>query len=282
MPPVPSTNLPTHQGPTHRTSSPSSDGFRAPAGPVRWAIGGAVIVAAVALLVWRKEREHLSQGGGDPTTAVRLAVVAGGRAVTFPLPDGSRVTLAPGSSLTSRGRFGDTARTLDLTGEALFSVATGAAPLVVYAAGVRVRDVSTAFAVRSIAVPEGGMPRALVAVTQGEVQVSAGSWQGALHEGEAILADSAGHHDALGADVVRGSVAWTSGAILFANEPLINAVERLERWTGLSIEMDPSLGERPLSIALEAESPERAVQHVAEALGVRATRRGAGWVLTRR
>jgi ferric-dicitrate binding protein FerR (iron transport regulator) len=126
------------------------------------------------------------------------------------------------------------------------------------------------------------MPRALVAVTQGEVQVSAGSWQGALHEGEAILADSAGHHDALGADVVRGSVAWTSGAVLFANEPLINAVERLERWTGLSIEMDPSLGERPLSVTLEAESPERAVQHVAEALGVRATRRAAGWVLTRR
>ena len=239
-------------------------------------------MVALASLVWRKEREHIAQGADAMTSAVQLVVAAGGRAVTYPLPDGSRVTLAPGSSLTSRGPFGDSARTLDLSGEALFNVATATAPLVVYAAGVRVRDVSTAFAVRSIAAAEGGMPRALVAVTQGEVRVSAGSWQGALHEGEAILADSAGYHDALGADVVRGSVAWTSGALLFADEPLAHAVERLQRWTGLTIAVDPSLADRHLSIALEAESPERAVHHVAEALGARLARRGEGWVLTRR
>lgn len=281
-PTVPSTNLPTQPGQANRSRSPSSGGERALRSPLRWAVGGAIALVALGSLVWRKEREHIAHGGDAMTSAVQLAVAAGGRAVTYPLPDGSRVTLAPGSSLTSRGPFGDSARTLDLSGEALFNVATATAPLVVYAAGVRVRDVSTAFAVRSIAAAEGGMPRALVAVTQGEVQVSAGSWQGALHEGEAILADSAGHHDALGADVVRGSVAWTSGALLFADEPLANAVERLERWTGLVIEVDPSLVDRHLSIALEAESPERAVHHVAEALGARVARRGEGWVLTRR
>ena len=281
-PTVPSTNLPTQSGQGHRTRPPSPSRRRVLRAPLRWAVGGAIAVVGLASLVWRTEREHIAQGGDEMTSAVQLVVAAGGRAVTYPLPDGSRVTLAPGSSLASRGPFGDSARTLDLSGEALFNVATATAPLVVYAAGVRVRDVSTAFAVRSIAAAEGGMPRALVAVTQGEVQVSAGSWQGALHEGEAILADSAGHHDALGADVVRGSVAWTSGALLFADEPLGNAVERLQRWTGLSIAVDPSLADRHLSIALEAESPERAVQHVAEALGARAARRGDGWMLTRR
>jgi len=281
-PTVPSTNLPSQPGQANRTRPPSPGRGRGLRAPLWWAAGAATAVAAVASLVWRKERDHLAQGGGEMSSAVQLAVAAGGRAVTYPLPDGSRVTLAPGSSLTSRGTFGDSARTLDLSGEALFNVATATAPLVVYAAGVRVRDVGTAFAVRSIAAAEGGMPRALVAVTQGEVQVSAGAWQGALHEGEAILADSAGHHDALGSNVVRGSVAWTSGALLFADEPLANAVERLERWTGLSIAVDPSLADRHLSIALEAESPERAVHHVAEALGARVARRGEGWVLTRR
>ena len=279
---VPSTNLSAQPDQADRTRSPSSGGERALRSPLRWAVGGAIAVVALASLIWRKEREHIAQGDGDMTSPVHLAVAAGGRAVTYPLPDGSRVTLAPGSSLTSRGPFGDSARTLDLSGEALFNVASATTPLVVYAAGVRVRDVSTAFAVRSIAAAEGGLPRALVAVTQGEVQVTAGSWQGALHEGEAILADSAGHHDALGANVVRGSVAWTSGALLFADEPLANAVERLQRWTGLSIAVDPSLADRHLSIALEAESPERAVHHVAEALGARIARRGEGWVLTRR
>ncbi len=280
--PMPSTNLPHRPGPAHRTPQPSSGGSRAPGAPVWWVVGAAVAVAAVGTLVWSKEREHLAQGGGEMTAAVQLAVPAGGRAVTYPLPDGSRVTLAPGSSLTSRGTFGDTARTLDLTGEALFNVAAAAAPLVVYAAGVRVRDASSAFVVRAMPALEGGMSQALVAVTEGEVDVSAGAWRGAVHEAEAIMADSTGHHDALGADVVRGSVAWTSGALLFADEPLVHAVERLQRWTGLSIALDPSLSDRRLSIALEAESPERAVQHVAESLGARAAKRGDGWVLMRR
>lgn len=279
---VPTTNLPTQPGQANRTRSPSSGGARALRVPLWWAVGGAMAVAAVAVLVWRKEREHFALGSGEMTSAVRLAVPAGGGAVTYPLPDGSRVTLAPGSSLTSRGAFGESARTLDLTGEALFNVAAATAPLVVYAAGVRVRDVSTAFAVRSITAPGGGVPRALVTVTQGEVQVSAGAWQGALREGEAILVDSTGQHGALGADVVRGSVAWTSGALLFADEPLVNAVERLERWTGFAIAVDPELRDRRLSIALEAESPASAVQHVADALGARAARRGDGWILTRR
>ena len=250
--------------------------------PRRWIIGATAVVAAVGGLVWSKEREHLTQRVGDMAASVRLAIPAGGRAVTYPLPDGSRVTLAPGSSLTSRGTFDDSARTLDLTGEALFEVAAAAAPLVVYAAGVRVRDVSSAFVVRAMPAPAGSTAQALVAVTQGEVDVSAGAWRGAVREAEAIMADSTGHHDALGADVVRGSVAWTSGALLFADEPLAQAVERLQRWTGLSIVVDPSLSDRRLSITLEAESPERAVVHVAEALEARAAKRGDGWVLMRR
>lgn len=243
-------------------------------------MSGVGLAVAAGTLVWYTERPHLAQGGNDQGAVVQLSVPAGGRPVTYPLPDGSRVTLAPGSAIVSRGAFGDSARALELRGEALFEVSDANAPFTVYAAGVEVRDASAAFVVRAMPAVGGSAPTALVAVTDGEVQVSAGSWHSALHEGEATTADSTGHHAALGVDVMRGSVAWTSGALLFDDEEVVNALERLQRWTGVSIVADPSLRGRRLSVRLEGEDPEQAVHLVADALGARATKWGAGWVLS--
>lgn len=247
--------------------------------PLKWGAGVLVAVAAVGALVWQKERAHVALDAAGPVETVELSVASGARAVTYPLPDGSRVTLAPGSRLTSRGRFGETARTLDLDGEALFNVAEGVAPLVVYAAGVRVRDVSTAFLVRTMPATVGTAPRALVAVTQGEVRVQAGSWQHAVYEGQAFTVDSTGMHSALAGDAVRGSVAWTSGALLFHEEPVLSVAERLRRWTGVPIEVHAALRDRPLTLAIEGDAPERAVARVAAAVSARAVRHGAGWML---
>jgi ferric-dicitrate binding protein FerR (iron transport regulator) len=242
-------------------------------------------VAAVGLLslVWWKERDHLAaRAEGAGAGFVDMIVPAGARPRTFPLADGSRVTLAPGSTLRSRGTFGDSSRTLELTGEALFNVAAGRVPFRVAAAGITVEDISTAFAVRAIAAAPGAVPRALVAVTQGAVRVLTPRWQGEVREGRALLVDSSGTHQALGAADARGSVAWTSGALLFADELVATALERLERWTGLRIEVDSSLHQHRLSVAMEAESPEETVTHLAAVLGARAIARDGHWAIVPR
>jgi transmembrane sensor len=237
-------------------------------------LGGGVIA-----LVWWKEREHLAQRRDTAATVVQVSVPSGARPRTFPLADGSRVTLAPGSSLVSRGAFGDTERTLTLTGEAWFDVAGGSAPFVVLAAGVRVQDVSTAFVVRAMSASEGQLPRALVSVTQGDVRVQTTQWEGAVHEGHAMLVDSTGTHAQLDHDEALGSVAWTSGALLFSDESVASVVERLVRWTGLHIDVDPSLRAHLLSLAIENESPEASVKRVAEAVGARAVASGEHWAI---
>lgn len=279
--------MPPLQSPRHRTDSVAGAsavqrGGGALAAGRRsvgvWLVGGAVLLAGVGGLVWWKEREHLSRAAST-TAPVELQVAAGGRPQTFPLADGSEVTLAPGSRLRSRGDFGAGARTLDLEGEALFNVAAGAAPFVVLAAGVRVEDVSTAFVVRALPATPDAPARALVAVTDGEVRVGAGEDAHRLLEGHAVLVDSSGAETALGADVVRGSVAWTSGALLFNDEPVPSVVERLQRWTGLTIAVDTVLRTHRLSLALEAESPTQAVQHVAQVLGARATVDAGRWTI---
>lgn len=248
-----------------------------------WLTGSAVAAVGLLSLVWWKERDHLAaRAEGAGAGFVDMIVPAGARPRTFPLADGSRVTLAPGSTLRSRGTFGDSSRTLELTGEALFNVAAGRVPFRVAAAGITVEDISTAFAVRAIAAAPGAVPRALVAVTQGDVRVLTPRWQGEVREGRALLVDSSGTHQALGAADARGSVAWTSGALLFADELVATALERLERWTGLRIEVDSSLHQHRLSVAMEAESPEETVTHLAAVLGARAIARDGHWAIVPR
>lgn len=278
----------TGSGSTGRSRAPSRalDGRRSvpggdPAGRLaggKWLVGGALLGATIIAVVWWKEREHLAQDDGK-ATVVHMTVPAGGRARTFPLADGSRVTLAPGSSLDSRGSFGASTRTLELIGEALFNVAAGRAPFVVHAAGVTIEDVSTAFVVRALAAAPGTLPQALVSVTQGDVRIHTPGWEGEVHEGGAVLVDSAGAHSTLGDVEARGSVAWTSGALLFADEPVVSVVERLARWTGLDIAVDPSLRSQRLSLAIENESPETTVARVAAALGARAVHDNGHWTI---
>lgn len=276
-----SANLPTRPGAAPRSTASRRGVAHDAVAPavLKWGAGLALAFVAVGGLVWRMEREHVAQDAADVAGIVQLSVPAGARAVTYPLPDGSRVTLAPGSRLTSRGQFGEQSRALDLRGEALFNVAAGSVPLVVHAAGVRVRDVSTAFLVRTMPAVGEAPPRAIVAVTQGEVRVHAGAWQHAVYEGQAFAVDSTGAHTALAGNAVSGSVAWTSGALLFDDELLITAADRLERWLGVPIDVDPTLRARPLTIAIEGDAAELAVARVAAAVGARAEPRGAGWVL---
>lgn len=243
-----------------------------------WLLGGALLGAGVIAVVWRQERAHLALGAASAST-VRLAVPVGVGPRTFPLADGSRVTLAPGSTLESRGTYSDASRRLHLVGEAMFTVVEGEAPFVVRAAGVEVENVSTAFVVRAMPATAATPSRALVSVTQGEVWVSAAPWRGTIREGHAMLVDSGGGHESLDDAEARGSLAWTSGALLFTDEAAASVIERLARWTGLDITVDPALAANRVTLAVERASPEETVQMVADALDARAVATGGHWVI---
>lgn len=243
-----------------------------------WLLGGVMLVAVAVAVVWRQERAHLASGAAS-AAAVRLSVPVGVGPRTFPLADGSRVTLAPGSTLESRGAYGDTVRRLHLVGEAMFTVIEGETPFVVRAAGVEVADVGAAFVVRAMPATSATPARALVSVTRGEVQVSAAPWRGTIREGHAMLVDSGGGHEVLDDVEARGSLAWTSGALLFTDEVAASVIERLARWTGLEIKVDPALAANRVTLAVERASPEETMQLMAEALHARALPSGGHWVI---
>lgn len=238
--------------------------------------GGSAL--GVAALVWQMEREHVAQ---DVPGVVQLSVPAGAMPRTLPLADGSRVMLAPGSSVTSHGVFGAGSRELTLQGEAIFTVSPGSIPFVVHTEGARIEDVSTAFLVRAIpGSPASGLvPRTMVTVTEGAVLVRAGRFTATLTEGHGLLLDRDGGHTELGTTAAMGSVAWLGGALLFNDEPMPSAVERLQRWTGFRIVLDSSLMSSRLSTAIEGETPSGMLQQVARVLHARAVDRGDHWEL---
>lgn len=113
----------------------------------------------------------------DREAAGELAAVAAARTVITPvgaldslrLPNGSRVLLAPGSRLVIAAGYGATRREVTLEGGAWFDVRRDdTRPFIVRAAGAVVRDVGTAFTVRTDA-----MDGVAVAVTEGVVALRA-------------------------------------------------------------------------------------------------------------
>jgi len=134
---------------------------------------------------------------------VAMANPAGAAPRTMRLPDGSSVTLAPGSALEASRGYGTSHREVRLTGEGAFAVMPGARPFRVLLRGTVVEDVSTAFLVR----PDGD--GILVAVSEGAVIAGAG--RDTLRQGMAAQVDSGGEVPGWWSANSRGPVApWCS------------------------------------------------------------------------
>ena len=208
------------------------------------------------------------------TDALRLVAKGGDAPVSVTLADGSRVTLAPGSTLRGAADFGRAHRQLELTGEALFTVTPGAMPFRVRVGDVLVEDVSTAFAVRERS------EATLVAVVEGAVVV--GARRDTVRAGAGGLATAAGLVAPIGADAVRRAIAWTGGQLVFDNEPLGDVVGRLSRWSGRTIEVDASMARRRVTVTFDGESPDAMVDVLATTIGGQLRPTALGWRLSER
>ena len=236
----------------------------------RWWIAGAaaaVFAAVVGISQWRAT--------GDASAPVVASVAyqtAVGRTDTVRLSDGSTVVLAPGSELSLADGFGHGARTVSLRGAAFFEVTHDAArPFVVRVNGAEVRDLGTAFSIRT-----GISGTVSVAVTHGIVALRpAGSTQ------QAEL--RAGDHGVVSARtmtvrrgvVTEAEVAWTRGLMQYRDTPLDEVRGDVQRWYGLTMQIDdPALARRTLTATFRADSAAQAIRLIALAIGAEPVMRG--------
>ncbi len=238
-------------------------------------IAASLVLAAVVSAGWVVfgARRSSYRPGGElawQTTATRP-----GQRAAITLPDGSRISLAPASSVRYAWVDGAPRQDVYLEGEAYFEVVHQAGrTFAVHAAGVVTEDIGTAFDVRAY----GGDGAVRVAVRSGSVAVRARSHGGGaglvLRAGEVARADSV-HAPVRLAEDAGEYFGWTEGRLVFHRATVAEIVPQLERWYDLEIRVsDPALREQVLTFSLEQETPEQALDLIVELLQVHYERRG--------
>ena len=241
----------------------------------RVAAGAIAAAAVVAVGVW-------GWRAAQPPVMREVATRPGER-LEIGLPDGSRVVLGAASRIRfTSGRFAH-ARTIDLDGEAYFTVAHDTKhPFVVRTHGAAVQAVGTAFDVRSYA--EDSVVN--VAVSEGRVVLRPQS--GAIGTGTLLGRGDLGQMDADGRASVQHDanidryLAWVRGRLVYDMAPVTMIVHDLERWYDLAITIDDhtrsTLG---VTMTIDPTQPApRALQRLAEVLNLHVVQQGRHVELT--
>jgi transmembrane sensor len=235
-----------------------------------WAARAMRIAAVLAVVVGGGLLGRRAMKGGASAEPQAFATAVGQRRA-IDLPDGTHVVLGPGSRLAVAAGYGHGARTVDLTGEALFEVRHNAArPFTVRTGAAEIRDLGTRFTVRTGA--SGGVR---VAVSEGSVRLAAVGGRGEGDAGAVVLRGgergqlAAGDGTATKAGAATDDdLAWTQGRLVFRDAPLDQVAGELRRWYGIELQVtDSALARRPLTASFGADPPREVVRVVALALG---------------
>ena len=240
----------------------------APRGIRGWQVALLASAAAVVLVVAR------GRSGVERAAAEQVFATKVGARDSVKLSDGTRVILAPGSKLTVAAGYGSSTRDVTLEGAAFFEVEHNEAkPFTVRANGAVIRDIGTAFTVKTDEVGN-----VAVAVTHGIVAV-----RGGTTDAKASVELRAGDRGVVQGEQVavsRGTVteddvSWTRGRLAYRDATLLELQADLHRWYGVELRFgDASLAKRTMNIPFHADSAADVIRVIALALGVDAVQHG--------
>jgi transmembrane sensor len=227
-----------------------------------WMVASLAAAAALALFVVR-------QRGAEDSAAERVYATQVGARDSINLADGSYVILAPGSTLTVAAGFGATSREITLDGEAFFEVKhDGAHPFTVHTRNADIRDIGTAFSIKTDAT--GGVA---VAVTHGVVALTETA-SGELRAGDRGVVRGE-RVDVSRGIVTEDDVAWTHGKLSYRDTPLSEVQSDLRRWYGIELKLEGAeLAQRTLTASLPSDSAATVINAIALMLGAEAVQRG--------
>lgn len=218
------------------------------------------VAAAVALLVafgafWVLQGDP--QASDSPLT---FATKAGERH-TVTLADGSTVQLNGGSKLTVAAGFGKENRQLSLEGEAYFEVQKDPArPFEVSTGGVKTTVLGTKFNLRAY------QPAVAVRLSVVEGKVNFAPIQSGA--GQIFVANESGDFDPKRGTVLRtadlpaDAAAWRDGALVFVDEPLAEAVSRINQFYDIDLRLGSGLQDARLTTRFDAQHDEAAMLDV--------------------
>lgn len=208
------------------------------------------------------------------TSKFQTYVTQPGQRARFQLSDGSSVLLAAGSKLRFVQDFGKTTRDIWLDGQALFTVTKGSgAPFIVHTGDIATKVLGTSFTVRRYQEDNG------VRVVVAEGKVSLGN--AVLSVGEMGIARTSNDVSVTRDANIGTELAWTDGKLSFENVKLRDAIRDIERWYGITLDVqDSALLDKGITTTFAAEPASEAISLLAAALEARGEIRGSHAVLT--
>lgn len=186
----------------------------------------------------------------SPSVQTFKAPVGTATVNTVRLPDGSAVTLAPGSSISFTNEFGKNLRRVSLKGEAFFDVEKNTSPFIVDTYNSRTTVLGTRFSIR--AWPTELDASTDVLVEEGNVSVQplhSNAWSQLLGANEVTSIVGTGRvATEPESRNLEHAFNWTRGGYEYRNEPIGNVLDDLIRRYGVLIEGPTSVLLRPISI----------------------------------
>ena len=218
--------------------------------PVRWLTYltriAAILLIPLAIAYLFQTQKNNNNINGLQTISTPLA-----SKTTFELPDGSTVWLNSGSSISFPKTFDDDERIVKLKGEAYFDVKKSKQPFKVETSQFTVNVLGTAFNVMAY---DDEIPS--VTLERGKVLLETiSNNQEILQPGQQAVIDTVKHSITLNDVDTNLFSSWIKNQLILKNEPLDKAINRLERWYNIQIEVtDQSLFEKRMTANIEFES----------------------------
>lgn len=198
------------------------------------------------------------------------------------LPDGSRVYLNAGSTLTYDKDFGNKVRSVSLSGEAFFDIAHNKQkPFIIHTTEMDIRVLGTAFNVKSY--PEEGKTEASLVRGSIEVTVRGRSEKIILKPNEKLVVNrggrevsgadrtdvnrieqpilTLGHMTLMPVDSSVVETSWVNNKLVFRGERFDELAVKMERWYGVSIRFNgEQIRARRFTGVFEKENISQALQ----------------------
>ena len=199
-------------------------------GWVKYAAAMLLMVVSVGYLSYKGGQNEIQASFGD----IVIATPQGSR-TQLSLPDGSKVWLNAGSSISYSQGFGYIDRLVNLVGEGYFEVAHNEKlPLSVVSENVRVKVLGTKFNFRDYPTDA----EAIISLTEGSIAMSCNKnpdEDQLLKPGQRATVDKRSGKILVEGCEATNSMKWTNGRLLFDGEPLPSIVKTLERSYNVNI-----------------------------------------------
>jgi ferric-dicitrate binding protein FerR (iron transport regulator) len=233
-----------------------------------WMLG----VAAVAVLVFAVGKwAHVTPQRSDVARPYTTYSTVSGQVAHLTLIDGSRVTLAPNTTMGVSGDF-EQGRDITLHGEAFFEVTSAATrPFVVHTGNVVTRVLGTKFDVRRYATDTATR----VVVVTGKVAA------GSPRQSSVTLVAGAMGHLTDSTSVVTPVkdmttvTGWTAGRLRFREMPAAEVLAQLSRWYGVEFQLaDSTIGRESVTTDIDFKETADVIRALEGLLGVTASSGG--------